>query len=65
MYHVDNTINGGWSSALCTVEGEIPSPAACVTVVETKVAVPENTQPCYVCCFVEEAFLEEMNLYQE
>ena len=65
MYHVDNTVNGGRSSALCTVEGEIPSPATCVTVVETKVAVPEDTQPCNVCCFVEEAFLEEMNLFQK
>ena len=58
MHHVDYTINGVGSPALGTVEGEIPSPAAIMAVVDAKVAIPEDTQTCFVRRFVENTFLE-------
>ena len=58
MYHVDYTVNGTWCWTLSTVESEIPSPAACMTVVETKIATPEDTQPSSVWCFLKNALLK-------
>ena len=55
--HVDYTVNGCWCWTLSTVESEIPSPAACMTVVETKSATPEDTQSSGIWCFLENAFL--------
>ena len=58
MYHVDYTVNSTWCWTLCTVESEIPSPAAIVAVVETKIATPEDTQPSSVWCFLKNALLK-------
>ena len=57
IYHVHSTINGCWSWTLCTVKGEIPSAAAVVTVMDSKSASPEDTQPCGVWQLLENAFL--------
>ena len=48
MSHVHYIINGCLSRTLCIVEGEIPSTAAVVTVIESKIASPEDTHPCVV-----------------
>ena len=58
MYHVDYSVNGTWCWTLSTVESEIPSPAACMAVVETKIATPEDTQPSSVWCFLKNALLK-------
>ena len=59
MYHVDHTINGCRIRALCTVKGKIPSPAAVVAVVETKIAGPVDSQRGFVRHFLENTFLSE------
>ena len=59
MQHVHDSIDGCWSRALCTVDGEIPSPAAVVAVSDAKSAIPENTKRCFVRYFLENAFLEK------
>ena len=58
MYHVDYTVNSTWCWTLCTVKSEIPSPAASMAVVETKIATPEDTQPSSVWCFLKNALLK-------
>ena len=55
--HVDDSINGCWSWALCAVEGEIPPSAAGMTIVETKVPVVKDSQPGFCRLLVENAFL--------
>ena len=60
MYHVDQTINRRWSRALSTIEGEIPSSAATMAVVDAKRTTPENTQSCIVCLFLKNAVLKEI-----
>ena len=58
MYHVDYSVNGTWCWTLSTVESEIPSPAAMMAVVETKIATPKDAQSSSVWCFLENALLE-------
>ena len=55
--HVDYTINGCWSWTLCTVKSETPSPAAVVTALEAKVAIPENAKPGIIWHLLENTFL--------
>ncbi len=59
ILHVDYTINRRWSRALGTIEGEIPSPAATMTAIEAKVAIPENAQASFVWLFFENTFLKK------
>ena len=40
--HVDHSINGHGAATLCTVELEVPSLAAEVTVVDPEISVPIN-----------------------
>ena len=61
MYHVDHTVNGTWCWTLCTVKSEIPSPAAIMAVVETKIATPEDPQPWSVWCFLKNALLKNQH----
>jgi len=51
MYHLDYTINRCWSRALGSSKGKIPVSAAGMAVIEAKVAIPEDTQACYVRLF--------------
>ena len=55
--HVDSTINCCRRWTLCTVEGEIPSTAAAVTVIDSKSASPGDTQRCVVWQLLENTFL--------
>ena len=57
VYHIDHTINCCRSRALSTIEGEIPSSAATMAAIETKVAIPKDAQGCYVRLFLENTFL--------
>ena len=41
--HVDDSINGCWSWALCAIEGEIPPSAALMTIVDTKVSIEKDS----------------------
>ena len=59
MLHEHDSIDGCWSRALCTVEGEIPTPAAEVAVCDAQSAIPENTKGCFVRHFLENTFLEK------
>ena len=59
MHHVHHTINGSRGRALDTIKGEIPSSAAIVAVVDSKIAIPEDTQSSFVRLFVENTFLQE------
>ena len=43
VYHVDNTINGRWGLAFCTIEGKIPPSTARMAIVYAKSAIPEHT----------------------
>ena len=55
--HVDDSINGCWSWALCAIEGEIPPSAATMTIVETKNSIEKDSQPSFGRFLVEKAFL--------
>lgn len=44
LHHVDNTIDRRGSRALDSVEGEIPSRAATMAVIDAKDAIPEYAQ---------------------
>ena len=55
--HVDDSINGLWSWALCAIEGEIPPSAALMTIEETKVPIVKDSQPSVGRLLVEKAFL--------
>ena len=48
IVHEDYTINRRGRGALGTIEGEIPSSATSMAVMETKIAVPEDPQACFV-----------------
>ena len=55
--HVNDSINGCWSWALYTIEGEIPPSAAIMTIVETKVSIEKDSQPSFGRFLLEKAFL--------
>ena len=55
--HVDYSINGCRSRALCSVKSEIPSPATVVAVIDAELAIPVDTQTCVVRRLLENAFL--------
>ena len=55
--HNKYTINDWGSWALCTIEGEVPPTAAPVAVIDAEIAIPENTQGCFVGCFLKNTFL--------
>ena len=55
--HVNDSINGCWSWALCAIEGEIPPSAAIMTITKTKVPVVKDSQPGFCRLLVENAFL--------
>ncbi len=61
MYHVDYTINLRWSWALSTIEGEIPSSAATMAIIDTKSTIPKDAQASFVGRFVENTFLHKIN----
>jgi len=58
MYHVDYTINRCRGRALSTIEGEIPSPATTMAVMDSKSTTPEDTQRCIVCLFLKNTILD-------
>ena len=58
--HVDDSINGGWSWALCAIEGEIPPAAATMTIVDTKSPIEKDSQPGFSRRLVEKAFLRKL-----
>jgi len=62
MYHVDHTINRCWRRALSAIEGEIPSSAASVAVMNAKVAIPKDAQACVVRVFLENTFLNQSSI---
>ena len=55
--HVNDSINGCWSLALCAIEGEIPPSAATMTITKTKVPIVKDSQPGFGRLLVEKAFL--------
>ena len=55
--HNKYTINGGRGWALCTIEGEIPPIATPIAAIDAEIAIPEDTQGCFVGFFVENTFL--------
>ena len=55
--HVNDSINGCWSWALCAIEGEIPPSAATMTAVETKNSIEKDSQPSFGWLLAEKAFL--------
>ena len=55
--HVNDSINGFWSWALCAIEGEIPPSAAIMTAVETKNSIEKDSQPSFGWLLAENAFL--------
>ena len=57
MNHVDDSINGLWSWALCTVEGEIPPAAATMATIDTKNTIEIDSQRGIGRLLVEKAFL--------
>ena len=57
VVHVNDSINGCWSWALCTIEGEIPPSAANMTIVETKNSIEKDSQTSFGRFLVEKAFL--------
>ena len=57
MKHVDDSINGLWSWALCAVEGEIPPAAATMATVETKNSIKKHSQRGISRLLAEKAFL--------
>jgi len=58
--HVNHAINRCWRRALVTIEGEIPPPAAGMTVIETKNTIPKDAQTSFVRRFVENTFLQRL-----
>ena len=63
--HVDDSINGCWSWALCAIESEIPSSAATMTTVEAEVSIVKDSQPSFGRLLVEKAFLWKLIRKQE
>ena len=57
MKHVDDSINGLWSWALCAVEGEIPPSAAAMTIGNAKIPIVKDSQSGIGRLLVEKAFL--------
>ncbi len=60
MPHEDYSINLRWSRALSAIEGEIPSSAAIMAVIDAKNTIPENTQASFVWWLVENTFLQKL-----
>jgi len=60
VHHVDHTFNRRRSRALGIIEGEIPSPAASMTVIDSKSTTPEDTKSCIVCLFLKNTILKGM-----
>jgi len=57
VFHVDNTINRHWAAALRAIEGEEPTFATPVTVVDTKSGRIEDTQGGIFVFFLKDAVL--------
>ena len=55
--HVDDSINGCWSWALCAIEGEIPPSAAIMTIVETKAPIEKHSKRGFGRLLLKNAFL--------
>ena len=55
--HVDDSINGCWSWALCAIEGEIPPSAAIMTIVETKAPIEKHSKRSFGRLLLKNAFL--------
>jgi len=58
--HVNHAINRCWRRALVIIEGEIPSPAAGMAVIEAKNTIPKDAQASFVRHFVETTFLQRL-----
>jgi len=64
--HVNHAINRCWRRALVIIEGEIPSPAAGMAVIEAKNTIPKDAQASFVRHFVETTFLQRLiNQHQQ
>ena len=48
IQHINHTFNGLRSRALGTVECKIPTTAACLAVIDAKIAIPKDSQSCVV-----------------
>ena len=55
--HVNDSINGCWSWALCAIEGEIPPSATTMTTIETKNSIEKDTKAGFCRLLLENAFL--------
>ena len=59
LYHINHTINRSWKVAFSIAEGEIPSLAASMAVVDAKNTIPEDAKASFVRRFVKDTFLKK------